>query len=523
MSGVRRRPTAAPGRGRRTCRLALGLCLVAAGAAGAGRLQAQQQQPAAPPASAAPQPQPGAAGGGTPQLQAEIAALRAEVEALKQGLAAAQSRRLDDVERRLEVLAEEIQRLKLGEVIGPAGVGTPGGAGGAATAAAAAGGRPEAAESATAGSYAAASRGMAPAAAKVYRGEHGLSIGGYGEAVAQQASGEAKLLASGDKEVREGRGTQADLRRAVLYVGYKWSDRWVMNSEIEYEHAGSESGVEFVYLDYLWRREANLRAGLLLVPMGLINELHEPTVFLGANRPEVERFILPATWFENGLGLFGELGPVTYRSYLLAGFDAAGFTAHGLRGGRQGGSQSRASDLGWVARGDWTAAPGLLAGGSLYLGRGGQGLRAPGGQSIGAGIHIYELHADWRWRGLQLRALGARADLGDVALLDQALGLAGMDTLGRRLEGYYLEAGYDLLAGRGEQALIPFARWEAYDTQAAVPAGYLADPANRVRSFTLGLSYKPLERLVLKTDYQAFRDASRHHSHETHLLLGYIF
>jgi hypothetical protein len=519
------------------CWLVLGMALVSAGE-GAERLHARQPSPA--PAAAAGQVEshgepgpPGPAATSMQHLQSEVTALRTEVEELKKTLAAAQGRRLDEIERRLEVLAEELERLRVGEAMGPAGAAATGpgataaGAGGASSppGAATAGGPAGAASrpGGAGGPGEAAALGMAPAAAKVYRVEHGLSIGGYGEALAQQASGEARAVASSDKEVREGRGTQADLRRAVLYVGYKWSDRWVMNSEIEYEHASGESGVEFAYLDYLWRREANVRAGLLLVPMGLINELHEPTVFLGANRPEVERFILPATWSENGLGLAGELGPITYRTYLLAGFDATGFTANGLRGGRQGGNQSRAHDLGWVARGDWTATPGLLAGGSAYLGRAGQGLRAAGGQSIGAGIHIYEGHADWRWRGLQLRALGARADLGDVALLDQVLGLTGAKTVGRRLEGYYLEAGYDLWAGAGGRSLIPLARWEEYDTQAAVPAGFLADPANHVRSLTLGLSYKPLEQLVVKTDYQAFRDAARDHSHETHLLLGYIF
>jgi hypothetical protein len=509
---------AAPDRGRRHgLPLALSLsacCLCLGGMLCAARLEAWQ----APAAGQLQGPRDEGPAAPTARLQSEVAALRVEVEALKQELAAAQSRRLDEIERRLEVLADEIQRLKLGETMGPAGAGAVGGAAAAGPGGGAAGGSADAAAGA-----AAADRTLAPAAAKVYRGEHGLSVGGYGEALAQQAGGEDRLLASADPEVREGRGTQADLRRAVLYVGYKWSDRWVMNSEIEYEHANGESGVEFAYLDFLWRREVNLRGGLLLVPMGLINELHEPTVFLGADRPEVERFILPDTWSENGVGLFGELGPIAYRSYLLAGFDAAGFTASGLQGGRQEGNQSRARDLGWVARGDWTATPGLLAGGSLYLGRTGQGLRAPGGGEIGAPIRIFEGHADWRWHGLQLRALGASAELDDVALLDRALDLSGISTLGHRLYGYYLEAGYDLLAGAGERALIPFARWEAYRTQAALPAGYLGDPANDVRSLTLGFNFKPLEQVVVKSDYQAFRDGAGRRSHETHLLLGYIF
>ena len=190
--------------------------------------------------------------------------------------------------------------------------------------------------------------GLGPAASKVYRAERGISIGGYGELVyqhIQEVGDEEHTLLRGkaeeEEEDEDQPGDHVDVRRAVFYFGYKWSDRILFNSEIEYEHAGGEVSVEFAYLDFLWRPEANLRAGLVLLPVGFVNELHEPTVLLGADRPIVEQRILPTTWREAGFGLFGQAGPFTYRTYIVNGLDASGFTDDGLRGGRQGGTSPR--------------------------------------------------------------------------------------------------------------------------------------------------------------------------------------
>jgi hypothetical protein len=331
--------------------------------------------------------------------------------------------------------------------------------------------------------------GLGPSASKVYAGEPGLALGGYGEALYERRNGDA--------------ADEADFLRAVLYVGYRFDEHWVFNSELEFEHAGEEVGVEFAYLDYLCSPGLNGRAGLLLIPMGFVNEMHEPPTFLTARRAETERRILPSTWRENGVGLFGEQGPIGYRLYAVNGFDAAGFTAAGLRGGRQNGSEALAEDVALVGRVDWTATPGLLAGGALYSGDAGQD--QPG--FPGARTTIGELHAEWRARGLWLRGLVARAEVDDVSELDAALGLAGSDSIGEELEGAYVEAGYDLLAclaPGSEHVLAPYLRFEAVDTQAEVPAGFAADPANDFDVLTAGLHWRPRSNLVFKLEYQDF-------------------
>lgn len=418
------------------------------------------------------------------ELERQVQELKAEIDALKGGSAEGDAGRLTELERRLEILAGEIEKMRIGE----------------------------AAATADRSDY-----GLGPAASKIYRTERGLSIGGYGELLYQNFDSER------DNGAASGRSDQFDLLRGIVYFGYKWNDRWLLNTEIEYEHAGSEVSVEFAYIDYLWRPEMNVRAGLLLVPMGFINELHEPTVFLGARRPDIEQVIIPTTWRENGFGVFGDLGPFTYRTYLVNGFRGAGFTAGGLRGGRQKGNQARAEDFAWVGRLDFTGAPGLLVGGSAYLGDSGQDVTLSG-RSVEVGTTIVEGHLEWRWRGLELRAMGVQADLDDVADLNTALGFTGNQSVGEKLQGYYLQLGYDLLAGRGgERALIPYARWETYNTQDEVPSGFQANPANDVETLTLGLAVKPIEQLILKVDYQDVDNEAGTGIDQLNALLGYVF
>ncbi len=429
------------------------------------------------------------------ELERQIAALEQQVEALaaQQGESALAQPdpRLAELERRIEALATEVERLQLGEA---------------------------AAVEADAGE-----RGMGPAASKVYRAARGISLGGYGELLYQGFDG------SRDDGAPSGKTDEIDLLRAVIYFGYKWNDRLLFNSEVEYEHAKAGEGqkgevaVEFAYVDWLWRPELNLRGGLLLVPMGLVNELHEPTVFPSARRPGLESAILPTTWRENGVGIHGDAGSWSYRAYLLDGMDATGFAAGGLRGGRQNGARAKAADLAWVGRLDYTGQPGLLAGASAYLGDSGQDLDAE------VATRIVEAHADWRWRGLDLRGLWVLAELDDVEALNAALGLTGSRSVGEELGGYYLQAGFDLFSlwpdatWRGEQSLVPFARFEEYDTQKKVPAGWARNPVNDNSILTFGVAYRPIDRLVLKLDFQDIDNGASTGTDQVNLALGWVF
>ena len=424
------------------------------------------------------------------RLEQQVEQLKAEIAAMKsQGQNAD---RVAEIERRLEVLAQEIETMKLGEAAATADRST---------------------------------NGMGPAASKIYRGGNGLAIGGYGEVIYRNFSGR---LEDGS---RSSAADTADLQRAVLYFGYKFNDRFLFNSEVEFEHAvtasdkGGETEMEFAYADYLWKPQANLRAGLVLIPVGLLNEYHEPTVFFGMSRNSVESAIIPTTWREIGVGLYGEAGAWRYRTYLTNGLDASRFAADGLGEGSGEGSNARAEDLAWSGRLDFTGVPGLLAGGSVFTGDSGQGLRDVGGQRIGGRVTLYEGHVDWRWRGLQIRALGVRSRVGDAAKINRALGLEGQEGIGEAQSGAYAEVGYDLLSLRpgSRQRLIPFARFERYDTQSQVPAGFERNPANDARVLTFGFNYYPIDQLVVKANVLRVRDQARTGQNEFQLGLGYVF
>jgi hypothetical protein len=353
-----------------------------------------------------------------------------------------------------------------------------------------------------------------------------VSVGGYGEAVYRnfgnrREDGAASRAAS-----------RADQLRVVLYTGYKFDERILFNSEIEFEHATTGAGdeelgevsVEFAYLDFRAFENAGFRAGMVLVPMGFVNELHEPPVFLSADRPRVERSLIPATWREVGAGVFGESGAIEWRGYVVASLDAAGFSSGGIRGGRQQGSESLAEDLGFTGRVDFTGVDGLLLGASLFTGETGQG-RELDGRPVDGRLTLFDLHAQYQHRGVWLRALFAAARLGDAARINALNGLEGNASVGSRQRGFYVEGGYDLmsLAPHGRWSVTPFLRYERLDTQREVPGGFERNPARDETIWTAGVSVKPLPQVAIKADYQWFSNEAATGVNQFHLGVGYLF
>jgi hypothetical protein len=349
--------------------------------------------------------------------------------------------------------------------------------------------------------------GLGPAASKVYGVSRGLSIGGYGEANYINFMG-------GDDDASD----RADALRTVIYLGYKFSDSIVFNSEIEFEHgttsdvdngAGDGSvSVEFAALDFLWKPEVNFRAGQLLVPMGFLNELHEPPFFYGVQRPETERRILPSTWREVGAGVFGNVGEsFEYRSYVMAGFNAQNFSDAGIRGGRQQGNRSLSEDIAWVTRADWTpeAVPGFLLGGAFYLGDSGQDVEVDGGDLPDARLWILEGHAQYKNGPLHARGLFAYSSLSDARELNTVLGRDADRPIADEMLGGYAEVAYDIfpwLFGSEDKQLDPFVRIEYVDTQYDVPSGF---EANRDRAYWIyagGMNFYPHPNVVLKVEYR---------------------
>ncbi|MBI4169152.1 MAG: hypothetical protein HY510_04365 [Acidobacteria bacterium] len=442
------------------------------------------------------------------ELEALVESLKAEIALLRAGGTGYD--RNAELEKRIEALSGEIERLRLGEAAAPEA------------------GEPVA--------------GFGPAASKVYRVKRGTSISGYGEMPYQNFDREK------DDGNASGKIDQADFLRAVMYFGYKFNDRFLFNSEVEFEHATTGEGktgevsLEFAYVDFKAIRAFGVRGGLLLIPMGLINELHEPTIFHGAQRPEVERFIIPSTWRDNGLGIYGEAGPISYRAYLVAGLRStkatnrvSGFSPdQGIRGGRQSGGRSDAEDLAVTARVDYTAVPGVVVGASAYSGETAQGACSSLSPSCSvvlrdARLSLWDIHADASLRGLRLRGVYARGILSEafeISVLQDADPLDSVvPAIAERIEGWYGEVAYNLLAPHDgtEQELFAFVRYEEADTQRRVAVGTVANPAFDRQVRTLGFTYRPIPSIVVKLDYQDFRNRAGTGIDQVNFALGYLF
>jgi hypothetical protein len=396
-----------------------------------------------------------------------------------------QDGKIEQLEQKVDILTQEIEQIRLGEVVEPT------------------------LESAY---------GLGPAASKVYHLTKGVSIAGYGEMAYQGFASEKEDGTS------SGKTSQIDFVRGILYTGYKFTDRILFNSELEIEHAADdkngEVALEFAYVDWKFFNSHGLRGGLLLIPVGLINEQHEPVVFHGVNRPNVEKNIIPTTWRENGVGIYGEVGPFVYRTYVVAGLDAAGFTktSEGFRGGRQKGSKSKIDDPAWTARIDYVGTPGLLAGASTFIGDSGQD------QEFDAKVTLWDLHAKYEWQALEARALYAQATVTDVGEINALNSLTGNASIGEKLYGGYGEVAYDALSLLGSSHyLAPFFRWERYNTQESVPGGFAENPANDRTEFTYGLTYKPIDNLALKFDYQDMNNKADTGVNQVNLGVGYVF
>jgi hypothetical protein len=209
---------------------------------------------------------------------------------------------------------------------------------------------------------------------------------------------------------------------------------------------------------------------------------------------------------------------------VVAGLSSAGFEAEGIREGRQGGSESLAADFAFTGRADLTALPGVMVGASLFTGNSGQG-RTVDGTRIGGRVTLAEAHAQLERAGLQLRLLGARSSVGDVALINAGNGLDAFESVGERQFGWYAEAAYDVMALRpaGRWSVSPFLRYEKLDTQDRVPAGFSREDQTARSIFTAGVGVKPIPNVVFKLDHQWQRNRARTGVNQLNVALGYLF
>lgn len=328
------------------------------------------------------------------------------------------------------------------------------------------------------------------------------SVGGYGEVHYTNPSGPNTP------------GT-VNVARFVVYLAHSFSERLAFRSELEVEdtkveggQAGGEVALEQIYLDYRFSPAFTLRAGLVLPPIGIVNEFHEPPTFNGVARPSFDNDVIPTTWREIGVGAVGVLpGPsgLSYRVYLVNGLKASGFDAvAGIRGGRQEGKEASFANPSVTGRLEW-ARPGLRIGSSFWYGGSANQDPALGTGSFTNAVALVAADARYDLGPLMFRGVLANISIADADAINAAYG----SQVGSRIAGGYVEGAYNVLstlAPASAQQLNAFLRYENYNTQAGVPAGVTADESLARRITTFGLSYKPVYNVVFKGDYQLLRN-----------------
>jgi len=350
---------------------------------------------------------------------------------------------------------------------------------------------------------------FAPYQVSVVLASDGVAEEGEGEAGQVEFHGYGEVHYNNPKldTMSKGAGNEADFHRFVVGWEYEFTDELRVEGEIDFEHAATEIELEEAFLEYDLAPTLSVRAGTLLMPVGPLNEFHQPPLYYSVERPYVQRYIIPTTWQENGVGLAGRAveGALSYRVYLTVGLDAVGITAlGGLHDVSTKGAESKADDLAGVGRLEYSPSQGITLGASGYYG--GADQKTPGLGQVTLGI----ASADARYHraGLDLRGVFVRTALDGADSVSAFVG----ETIGQAMQGWYVEAAYDLLRRdareEGGRSLVLFARHEDFDTNEQVPAGLLKIPA-ATRSVTSGgLSYYPVERVALKADYEHWRDGA---------------
>lgn len=342
----------------------------------------------------------------------------------------------------------------------------------------------------------------------------------YGQASSPQREGIPTL--SGYMEVHLNKEqdlpTAVDLHRFVLMIGHSFTERLKFWSEVEVEHAlvevgsGEETGevaVEQAFIDLMVHRRFNVRAGMVLVPVGIVNERHEPPTFHGVERTFVDSVIVPTTWRDTGVGAFGDLGfGFSYRAYAVPGMDATGFSAdEGIAGGRQQGGRADASDPAVTGRIEYRR-PNLTVGGSLWRGGAGFGLIRLDIETPAVSVSSFD--ARYRSGRHEFRGQWSLINIAGAGDLNRAMQIhtGSNPNIASRLLGAYAEAATRITPDAWNDEVVVFGRYEKFDTQNRMPDGYQPLEEFQRSAWVAGATYYPDPDAAFKVDVVRERNKS---------------
>jgi hypothetical protein len=318
----------------------------------------------------------------------------------------------------------------------------------------------------------------------------------------------------------DGSQTQMDLRRAVFGIGYRFNENTRLMSEFEVEHAvasaddSGEMEVEQFYIDHKLSDSANVKAGLFLIPAGLLNESHEPTHYYGVERNFVETAIIPSTWREGGAAVYGstEFG-LAWDVGLTTGPDLGKWDSASTEGREsplgsihQELQLAKARDLSTYVALNYRGLPGFTVGTTVFTGKIAQGnpdIRV----AADSRLTLWDAHTRWTPGNFDLAAVYAKGTISDTK--DLNLTFVGNPTpVPKEFYGWYTQAAYKVWQS-GTYSLSPFVRYERFNTAsayAAMPVGLEVDTAPTETVATYGVNFYLNPNVVIKADYQHFSE-----------------
>lgn len=318
--------------------------------------------------------------------------------------------------------------------------------------------------------------------------------------------------------------SNVDVGRAVIGISHRFDDKTKMVSEFEFEHAVTSSGdsgeaeVEQLYVEREFSNGMRGKAGLFLMPVGLINMNHEPTAYLGVFRPDVDTKIVPSTWREVGVGLSGDTDfGLTWDLGLTTGPNLSKWDASTSEGRVRGplasihgeGQFATARDPLIHGAANWRGVPGLLLGGSIVAGKIGQD--QPGFLGNKSTLLMLDVHARYEINGWDFAGEYIRGTISNTEALNTSFSTSSTTSptlVPAAFFGGYVQAAYKWRLG-GDYTLIPFTRYEVLNTASSygslsAAAGGVAQPNEKI--WTLGASLRIGEGVVLKADLRRYKN-----------------
>lgn len=401
--------------------------------------------------------------------------------------------------------------------------------------------------------------------AEIYaNGYDKFRFGGYGEALVNFMDYGINRYTRPEGNEKTHRNS-ISIPRFVLAFDYKFNSKWILGAEIEFEAGGTGSAYELentengeyetevekggevaleqFHITRLIHPAFNVRAGHLIVPVGLTNEHHEPINFFGTSRPEGETTILPSTWHENGIEVFGTLGKkysrFNYQLQIVTGLNANGFDRNTwVASGKQGIFETdNFTSPAYVARLNYIGVPGLKLGGSFYYchNTGANSDKTATYKSIGdIPLRIYTADVQYKNKYLTARANMVYGNLGNTVELSNANGkLSGLSPYSRvtpiakNAVSYGGEVGFNLRSlcrdNTRVPVIYPFVRYEYYNPQEEVLSPHTAELRNKVSMWTAGANWYALPNLVVKADYTTRRIGGGKYNSENEFSLGVAY